>query len=157
MVKASNSSIPIVILDTDVIVNWLTREKESRSGKELWKAPYEIILACEEGKLKAATCITNLFEIRFLLRRKKGYSEGKIKEDLDKITGLIEVVIPDEIELLRANNLQLNNPLDPFDAILLATGISLKPINFVSRDSEFLKISSRFLISSTPEVFIQNL
>lgn len=60
-----------VLLDTDVVINWLVREKETVSGKELWKSPYEIVQRAETGALKALISLTTLLEIRFLLRRKK--------------------------------------------------------------------------------------
>jgi predicted nucleic acid-binding protein len=145
-----------IILDTDVIINWLTKEQESKTGKELWKAPYEIISACEEGKLRGFICLTTLLEIRFLLRRKKGYIEVKIKEGIDKISYLLEVIVPGEIELIKANSLQTKNSLDPFDAILLASALTYKPdVSLISRDKKFIKIASQYIYTTSPESFLK--
>ena len=32
-----------ILFDTDVIVNWLTKETETVTGRDLWTAPYKII------------------------------------------------------------------------------------------------------------------
>lgn len=68
-----------VFLDTDVILNWLTKEVDQNTGFKLWKCPYEIMKIVENEEIKAYTSITNLFEIRFVLRRKKKCPEVKIK------------------------------------------------------------------------------
>ena len=62
---------PKVLLDTDVVINWLVQEVETASAKELWKAPLEIVRRAEAGKLRALISLTTLLEIRFLLRREK--------------------------------------------------------------------------------------
>lgn len=146
-----------VLLDTDVIVNWLTKEIETVSNKELWKAPYEIIKFIEAKKISGIISLTTLLEIRFLLRRKKKYSSRQIEEDIRKITGILDVIIPDEIHLLRANTLQTNLPLDPFDAIHLSVSIGLSPITLLSRDREFIHISRQFIRGMTPEEFLDTL
>ena len=112
--ERSNESIPSVILDTDVIVNWLTKERETDTGRELWKAPHKIIGMVETRKIKGLTCLTTLLELRYLLRRKKEYKEEQIEAYISQIVGILEVIVPDEISLLRANSLQAENLLDPF-------------------------------------------
>lgn len=146
-----------VLLDTDVIVNWLTKEIETVSNKELWQAPYEIIKLIEAKKVSGIISITTLLEIRFLLRRKKKHILRQIEEDIRKITGILDVVIPDEIHLLKANTLQADLPLDPFDAIHLSVSIGLCPITLLSRDREFIHISRQFIRGMTPEEFLDTL
>ena len=71
-------------------------------------------------------------------------SKEKIESYIKKLLGLLEIVIPDEIALLKANELQTNELLDPFDSILLVTAISIKPFSLVSRDKSFTKIASKY-------------
>lgn len=151
--ERSNEAIPSVILDTDVIVNWLTKERETDTGRELWKAPHKIIAMVETRKIKGLICLTSLLELRYLLRRKKEYKEEQIEAYISQIMGIFEVIVPDEISLLRANSLQAENLLDPFDAILLSFSISVKPATFISRDTDFLKIAKRFIEVAIPEDF----
>jgi predicted nucleic acid-binding protein len=150
MAKLSHNA---VILDTDVITNWLIQEIETATGKELWKAPHKIVSLVEEQKIKGLTCLTSLLEIRYLLRRKKEYAEEQIEEDINKITSIFEVGIPDEISLLKANTLQAENFLDPFDTILLAYANTLESTCLISRDNNFLKVAKRFISATTPEEF----
>ena len=39
-----------VFLDTDVIINWLSKEIDPKTGSELWKAPYEITFVLRRKK-----------------------------------------------------------------------------------------------------------
>lgn len=144
-----------IFLDTDVIVNWLTKETETVSGKELWIVPLKIINHIEKTseKLEGFISITTILELRYLLRRKKHCSPAHVEKDIGKITTLFEVVIPDTSDMLQANSLQAAYSLDPFDSIQLALCLSLKSITLVSRDKEFLNISKKFIPSYTPEDF----
>ncbi len=151
--KAENQ----ILLDTDVIISWLTRETETVTKKELWKAPFEIISRIEVGQLKGFISLLTLFEIRFFLRRKKKISESQVNADVRKLTELFEVLIPDEIELLRANKLQTEYPLDPFDVILLSLALGIPEITLISRDRKFLELARRFVEVSTPEEILLRL
>lgn len=144
----------VCLLDTDILINWLTQEVDLNSDKNLWEAPHQIIKLIEDKKIKGFISIINLLEIRFVLRRKKDFTEQRIKEDVAKILEIIEVIIPDEIDLLRANNLQTKNPLGPFDAILVAVGLSLKEAKLISRDKSLLGLAAKFLSVFTPEEFL---
>jgi len=145
-----------VLLDTDVIVNWLVRETESVTGKELWKAPYAIIKLAESGDVSARISLTTLMELRFLFRRKKSYSHNKIEEDLATLTSVVDVLIPDEISLVKANLLQEKHPLDPFDAIHLSLCIGMESAILISRDKDFIKVARHHVAAMNPEEFIMS-
>lgn len=145
------------VLDTDVVINWLIQEVETVSGKELWKASYEIVRHIENKSVFGIISLTTLMEIRFLLRRKKSYTTRQIEDDISRITSIFDVIIPDEISLLKANTLQAEHPLDPFDSIHLSLCIGLKPITLISRDKDFIKISKQFVNTLTPENFLQSI
>jgi predicted nucleic acid-binding protein len=148
---------PKILLDTDVVVNWLVQELETVSGKELWKAPHEIVRHAEDKSISAFISLTTLMEVRYLLRRKKAFTSRQVEEDLTAITSVIEVLIPDEISLLKANTLQAEHPLDPFDSIHLALCMGLEPMTLVSRDSDFIRLSKKFVHAQTPEEFVRSL
>jgi len=145
-----------IFLDTDVVVNWLLRETESVSGKELWKAPYEIVKLSELQTVSALISLTTLMEIRCLLRRKKFFDTPQIEEDLAKVSAVFDVIIPDETSLLRANTLQTEHPLDPFDAVHLSLAIGAKPVTLISRDGDFIKLARHFVETATPEEFLKS-
>ncbi|MCK4859565.1 MAG: PIN domain-containing protein [Candidatus Omnitrophica bacterium] len=156
MAKLNNlKQLPSVLLDTDVVVNWLIKEVESQTAKELWKSPYKIISFIEDRKLRGLICLTTLLEIRFLLRRKRNFTDQQIENFINEITGIFEVVVPDEISLLEANKLQSKERLDPFDTILLAVSIVSEFNVLISRDRSFLKIASFHISVYTPEDFLK--
>lgn len=148
---------PKTLLDTDVVVNWLIQETETVSKRELWKAPYEIIRLVENKTLSGIISLTTLMEIRYLLRRKRSYSVQQVEDDISLITAIFDVIIPDEINLLKANTLQAEYPLDPFDSIHLAICIGLKSIALISRDKDFIKISKQFINALTPEEYLKSI
>lgn len=149
--------IPNILLDTDVVVNWLLQETETASGRELWKSPYELVKRTENGSVSGMISLTTLMEIRFLLRRKKSYTIPQIEHDISKLSSIFEVTIPDEINLLKANTLQAEHLLDPFDSIHLALCIGIKPITLVSRDKDFIKIAKKFIAAATPEEILNSI
>ena len=144
-----------ILLDTDVVINWLIKEVETATGKPLWEAPYTIIKLVESKAVTGMISLTTLMEIRYLLRRKKSYSSQQIENDISKLTSTFEVIIPDEISLLKANALQSEHNLDPFDAIQLSVAIGLIPVTPISRDNEFIQISKHFITSLSPEEFLE--
>ncbi len=146
-----------ILLDTDVVINWLMQETETVSGKELWKTPYEIVKLVEKGTFVGTISLTTLMEIRYLLRRKKSYTALQIEDDISKLTTIFDVIIPDEINLLKANTLQVKHPLDPFDSIHLSIDIELKPVTLISRNNDFIKISKQFINALTPEEFLNSI
>jgi len=148
---------PKILLDTDVVINWLIQETETVSERELWKAPYEIIRLVENKTLSGIISLTTLMEIRYFLRRKRSYSVQQVENDILLITTIFDVIIPDEINLLKANTLQAEYPLDPFDSIHLSICIGLKPITLISRDKDFIKISKQFINALTPEEFLKSI
>ncbi len=146
-----------LFFDTDVVINWLVKETETSSDRELWQAPYEIIKLIENKAAAGMISLTTLMEIRYLLRRKKSYTNQQVESDISKLTALFEVVIPDEINLLKANTLQAEHNLDPFDAIHLSILTGLKPVTLLSRDKEFIKISKKFITALSPEEFLNTI
>ena len=148
MVNLSN--LTSCLFDSDVIINWLAQEEG------LWETANELIGLVEAKKIKAFVALTTLMEIRFVLRRKKSFKEETIKKDITKITDLFKIIVPDELDLIKANTLQDQAPFSPFDAILLSTASS-NNIILLSRDKDLIKIAARFVFAFTPEEFLNNL
>ena len=147
-----------IFLDTDVLLNWLCKEVDSRRGLKLWEAPYAILKKVESGELSASTSIINLMEIVFVLRRKKRWSEDEISEAIMGIQEIrnFEIIIPDGFDITSGFNLQSVYMLDPFDAVYFAvvrrTGSLL-----ISRDRRFIEIVNEAEgreIAFSPEDFL---
>ncbi|HDL01478.1 MAG TPA: PIN domain-containing protein, partial [candidate division Zixibacteria bacterium] len=99
--------------------------------------------------------LTTLMEIRFLLRRKKSYSIPQIENDISRLSAIFDVIIPDEISLLKANTIQADHLLDPFDSIHLALCLGIKPVTLISRDKHFIKTAKKFITVKTPEELLK--
>jgi len=144
-----------IFLDTDVLINWLAKEMDSNTGFNLWLCPYKIIELIERRKIGGHTSLTNILEVRFVLRRKKRYGEKKIKECIESLFRVIEIEVPDSCDMLEANRLQSEHPLDPFDS----TGLSIilvKSATLVSRDGDFIKLAEKLNVEAyTPEEFLE--
>lgn len=147
-------------LDTDIILNWLCKEI-TKEGESLWKAPYEILKRAEKGEITLYTTIINLMEIRFVLRRKKKWTELEIEEvirDIGEIDNF-EIIIPDELNLIAGFNLQSLYMLDPFDAIYSGVVDRISSL-LVSRDKDFINIVNRIKGEKrafTPEEFLETI
>ena len=145
-----------ILFDTDVITNWLIKETETATEKPLWEAPVEIISRVESGKCKGFISLMTLLELRFLLRHKKKVAETQIHTDIQNLMELFEIVVPDEGELLRANKLQSQYLLDPFDSILLSLALSIPHVTLLSRDTKFLRIAEKLIETASPEEFLKH-
>lgn len=145
-------------MDTDVILNWLTKEVDQHTGFKLWKCPYEIIKCVENKEINAYTSITNIFEIRFVLRRKKRCPESNIKNFISNLYDNINIEIPDYVDLLTANKLQDDYAFDPFDSIALGIVQSMPEDSIlISRDVAFQKLSNECGIQAeTPEKYLEH-
>lgn len=147
---------PRIFLDTDVLINWIVKEVDQNTGFKLWVCPYEIMKLVEAEKVTAYSALTNIFEIRFVLRRKKKFSEEKIKALIDDIYNNLIIEIPDSLDLLSANKLQDEYPLDPFDSIGLSIVQSIDSVSLVSRDRDFLHHAENIKAEAyIPEKFLQ--
>ena len=61
------------------------------------------------------------------------------------------VSVPDSLVLLKANKLQANHPLDPFDSILLALAKTINVDALITRDKELREISKKYIQTMEPE------
>lgn len=144
-----------LILDRDVIINWLAKETETGTEQPLWVSPAAILELGERKELDNHISLLSIFEIRFVLRRKKWFDEQEIERDLHRLTEIATIATPDRSHLEKANQLQIDEPLDPFDSIILAQSISLDGI-LITRDRLLLDIANRFILSMTPEDYIKS-
>jgi len=49
-----------VLIDSDVLLNWLTKEHESITGKNLWEAPYRIMSLAQNKNLICYVSLVSL-------------------------------------------------------------------------------------------------
>ena len=159
MAKSNNLPSPVCLFDSDVLINWLTKEEDPLTHEKLWEAPLAILRLVEKGNIKGFASLLGIMEIRFVLRRKKDLKESVVQEHMDEIIKLIDVIIPDEVNLLQANNLQSELPFSPMDAVITAVGLSMRDRHVVllTRDKTLSRLGSLYLPIQTPEEFLLNI
>lgn len=142
-----------LMIDTDVMINWLAQEVNT--DKELWSAPSTILELGEKGQIHNHISLITVFEIRFVLRRKKKRELTEVEEDLSIVQQIVNSLVPTNEQLLHANELQSKQLLEPFDSIILSQTIALEGI-LISRDEELLRIASQYIQCFTPEDYINS-
>lgn len=147
----------LVFFDTDALINWLVHEKESHTDKPLWPAVEKILLVIQNKKIKGATSIISIMELRSFLRKKKGIAKTLIEVEISKITSLLNILVPNDITILFANQIQIEANLTPIDAIQIALAHENLPAIFISRDKELLLNSKNFVNTATPEYLLTTL
>lgn len=145
-----------LILDSDVMLNWLLQEVETQTGKELWVAPAALLELGERRQLEEYISLVSLLELRFVLRRKKKFPDEIIEQDLRQLQQIVRLSVPTPAELEQAERLQGEEMLDPFDSILLAQALTNRR-HLVTRDRELLNVAKRYGSASTPEEYIESL
>jgi PIN domain nuclease of toxin-antitoxin system len=143
-----------LIMDSDVLINWLTQEEEYKTNRKLWLAPSIILELGEKEQLENHISLLSVFEIRFVLRRKKRIDSLEIERDIQTMQQIVRCHTPSGLELDQANQLQSEQLLDPFDSIILAQTISLQGI-LISRGRHFLNIASQYVPSYSPEDYLE--
>lgn len=147
----------LIFFDTDVLINWLSRERESRTGKPLWPAVEEILKAIQSKKVKGATSIISIMELRSFLRVRTKIAKAQIEKEIIKINGLLNILVPNDITMLSASQIQTETNLRPIDSIQVAIVHENLPATLVSRDKELLSTSKNFVPATTPEELLSTL
>ena len=149
-----------VFLDTDVLINWLSKEEDPNTGEKLWEAPYKILKAIESGKIFGMTTLLNFMEILFVLRRKKRWKDNEIVKKTKAIHSManFDIFIPTQEDIILGYNIQMLLEFDPFDSIYYAVGKRYAN-HIITRDSAFIKnvnTIEKCGFALTPEEFLES-
>jgi len=139
-----------VFLDTDCIVNVLCEEIEPETGKKLWLAPKEILNLISDEKLTGMTSLINLMEIRSVLSLKKRWKKEDIFKREDELKRYIQIVIPEFMDHLDADEIQRKLWLTPIDSLILALARK-ENSTLISRDRSL----GQYADVLTPEQFLE--
>lgn len=155
-------AVTSVFLDTDVLINWLTKETDPQTHEHLWKAPHRIIKHIEGGKLQGYCSMITLMEIRFVLRRKKKWAEEEISQAINRMQTMknLTILVPTDTDVITGYNLLTTLPLGPFDAIYFGLQRTTPADHFVSRDKGLIATINQAegkQVASTPESLLKKL
>ncbi|HBR17388.1 MAG TPA: hypothetical protein DD725_07260 [Deltaproteobacteria bacterium] len=95
---------------------------------------------------------TNIMEILAVLRKRSRAKDSQIIKDIETIGEIqnLEIIIPNEIHIAQAFEIQKKTKLLPTDAILISTAKDFSD-TFVSRDAELKQKASSFISVVKPE------
>lgn len=141
----------LLFLDTDVLLNWLTHENESRTGRPLWPSVEKILYAVQSKKVRGATSIISIMELRSFLIRRVKISKKQIETEIVRINSLLNIFVPNDITILLANRIQTETLLTPIDSIQVAITYENTPAMLITRDKELLRISKNYIKIIPPE------
>lgn len=135
-----------VFIDSNIFLNFLLKEEGLYEGSK------RLLSRIEKGDMEGITTIINIMEILAVLRKRSRIKDSEIIKDVEIIGEIqnLEIVIPNEIHILQAFEIQKKLKLLPIDAILVSTAKDFSDI-FVSRDMELKQKTSDFIQVAAPE------
>lgn len=135
-----------VFIDSNIFLNFLLKEERLYEGSK------NLLLRIEKGSIEGITTLINIMEILAVLRKRSKTKDIEIVKDVE-IIGEIQnlgIVIPNEIHIAQAFEIQKKSKLLPIDAILVSIAKDFSDI-FVSRDVELKQKASDFIKVAEPE------
>lgn len=135
-----------VFIDSNIFLNFLLKEER------LYEGSRHLLLRIEKGDIEGITTLINIMEILAVLRKRSKTKDSEIVKDVE-IIGEIQnlgIVIPNEIHIAQAFEIQKKSKLLPIDAILVSIAKDFSDI-FVSRDVELKQKASDFIKLAEPE------
>jgi len=133
-------------LDSNIFLNFLLKEEGFYEGAK------HLLIQIEKGDMEGITTIINIMEILAVLRKRAKTRDSEIIKDVEKIGEIqnLEIIIPNEIHIAQAFEIQKKTKLMPIDAILISTARDFSEV-FISRDNELKKRASGFISITEPE------
>ncbi len=120
-----------VFIDSNIFLNFLLKEEPSYKGSK------QLLIKIERGELEGVTTLINIMEVLAILRKKSHMKDSELIRDVEKIGEIqnLEIIIPSEIHIAQAFEIQKKSKLLPTDSILVSIAKDFADV-FVSRDKE---------------------
>ena len=135
-----------IFIDSNIFLNFLLKEEGSYEGSK------HLLTKIEKGDMEGVTTLINIMEILAVLRKRSRAKDSQIIKDIETIGEIqnLEIIIPNEIHIAQAFEIQKKTKLLPTDAILISTAKDFSD-TFVSRDAELKQKASSFISILKPE------
>ena len=135
-----------IFIDSNIFLNFLLKEEGSYEGSK------HLLTRIEKGDMEGVTTLINIMEILAVLRKRSRAKDSQIIKDIETIGEIqnLEIIIPNEIHIAQAFEIQKKTKLLPTDAILISTAKDFSD-TFVSRDAELKQKASSFISIVKPE------
>lgn len=140
-----------VFIDSNIFLNFLLKEEGCYEGSK------RILIMIEKGELEGITTIINIMEVLAVLRKRSNKKDSEIVSDVEKIGEVenLEIIIPNEMQIAHAFEIQKKTGLFPVDSILISSARDFADV-FVTRDAELRKKASDIMSMSEPEELANN-
>ncbi|MBI5788536.1 MAG: type II toxin-antitoxin system VapC family toxin [Candidatus Schekmanbacteria bacterium] len=138
-----------IFIDSNIFLNFLLKEKDLYEGSK------KILENLESGRVQGITTLLNLMEILAVLRKYSQRDDAFIIKDVEELGEMnnLQIVIPSEVHIAEAYNIQKQLKLLPADSILLAVACDFAEV-FITRDEELIKKAKALLPTVKPEDLI---
>jgi len=135
-----------IFIDSNIFLNFLLKEEGS------YESSKHLLTRIEKGYMEGVTTVINIMEILAVLRKRSRAKDSQIIKDIETIGEIqnLEIIIPNEIHIAQAFEIQKKTKLLPTDAILISTAKDFSD-TFVSRDAELKQKASSFISVVKPE------
>ncbi|HAG50453.1 MAG TPA: hypothetical protein DHU69_05125 [Deltaproteobacteria bacterium] len=135
-----------IFIDSNIFLNFLLKEEGS------YESSKHLLTRIEKGYMEGVTTVINIMEILAVLRKRSRAKDSQIIKDIETIGEIqnLEIIIPNEIHIAQAFEIQKKTKLLPTDAILISTAKDFSD-TFVSRDAELKQKASSFISIVKPE------
>ena len=106
-----------IFIDSNIFLNFLLKEEGSYEGSK------HLLTRIEKGDMEGVTTLINIMEILAVLRKRSRAKDSQIIKDIETIGEIqnLEIIIPNEIHIAQAFEIQKKTKLLPTDAILIST------------------------------------
>lgn len=135
-----------VFIDSNIFLNFLLKEETFYEGAK------KLLFQIEKGNMDGITTIINIMEILAVLRKRAKTRDSEIIKDVENIGEIqnLEIIIPNEIHIAQAFEIQKKTKLMPIDAILISTARDFSEV-FISRDVELKRKATGIISVIEPE------
>jgi predicted nucleic acid-binding protein len=133
-------------IDSNIFLNFLLKEEQ------FYKDSKQLLIRIERGELEGVTTLINIMEVLAILRKKSHAKDTELIRDVEKIGEIqnLEIIIPNEIHIAEAFEIQKKSKILPTDSILVSIAKDFADV-FVSRDKELKRKASSFIPVIEPE------
>ena len=135
-----------IFIDSNIFLNFLLKEENFYAGSK------RLLENLESGQMEGITTLVNLMEVLAVLRKYSKRHDAAIIKDVEELGEMsnLHVVIPNEMHIVEAYNIQKQLKLLPADSILLAVACDFAEV-FITRDEELIRKAKTLLPMAKPE------
>ncbi len=141
-----------IYIDSNIYLNLFFKEINPKNGLELWRGSKEIFDHILNKEVEAYSSLTVLMEILHAFRL-KGVDAPSVIEECMSLG--VHIIPPDNWVMIRALQYQIENMLDPYDAVGLSVAQECKCTFLVTRDNTFIKRISPIMSAGEPEILLE--